>query len=76
MAKYRTAIIACGMIARVHTRGWLGVEGQPTEIGALADTNADARRDFGDFFGVGEDRRYSDYREMLDKERHFSTVCI
>ncbi|MBT5832349.1 MAG: Gfo/Idh/MocA family oxidoreductase, partial [Candidatus Latescibacteria bacterium] len=76
MAKYRTAIIACGMIARVHTRGWLGVEGQPTEIGALADTNADARRDFGDFFGVGEDRRYSDYREMLDKERpDFVDIC-
>ena len=76
MAKYRTAIIACGMIARVHTRGWLGVSGQPTAIGALADTNADARRDFGDFFGVGEDHRYSDYREMLDKERpDFVDVC-
>lgn len=76
MAKYRTAIIACGMIARVHTRGWLGVEGQPTEIGALADTNVDAQRDFGDFFGVGEDHRYSDYREMLDKERpDFVDVC-
>ena len=32
MAQYRTAIIACGMIARVHTRGWLGVAGQPTQI--------------------------------------------
>ncbi len=30
MAKYRTAIIACGVIGRVHARGWLGVEGQPT----------------------------------------------
>ena len=29
MAKYRTAIIACGTIGRVHTRGWLGVQGQP-----------------------------------------------
>ncbi|MDP6039684.1 MAG: Gfo/Idh/MocA family oxidoreductase, partial [Candidatus Latescibacteria bacterium] len=76
MAKYRTAIIACGMIGRVHTRGWLGVEGQPTEIGALADTNPDAQREFGDFFGVGEDHRYGDYREMLDKERpDFVDVC-
>lgn len=76
MAKYRTAVIACGTIARVHTRGWLGVEGQPTEIGALADTNPDAQRDFGDFFGVGKDHRYSDYREMLDKERpDFVDVC-
>ena len=47
MTKYRTAIIACGTIARVHARGWLGVPGQPTQIGAIADTNADALREFG-----------------------------
>ena len=52
MAQYRTAIIACGIIARVHARGWLGVPGQPTRIGALADTNPDARSEFGDFFDV------------------------
>ena len=23
MSQYRTAIIACGIIARVHARGWL-----------------------------------------------------
>ena len=38
-------------------------------IGALADTHPDARREFGDFFGVPEDHRYGDYREMLDRER-------
>lgn len=76
MAKYRTAIIACGIIARVHARGWLGVEGQPTAIAALADTNPDARREFGDFFNVPEESRYADYREMLDKERpDFVDVC-
>ena len=48
MAQYRTAVIACGIIARVHARGWLGVPGQPTRIGALADTNPDARREFGE----------------------------
>lgn len=76
MSKYRTAIIACGIIARVHARGWLGVEGQPTAIGALADTNPDARREFGDFFKVPEESRYADYREMLDKERpDFVDIC-
>ena len=76
MSKYRTAIIACGVIARVHARGWLAVPGQPTEIAALADTNPDARREFGDFFKVGEEHRYADYREMLDKERpDFVDVC-
>ena len=76
MSQYSTAIIACGIIARVHARGWLGVPGQPTKIDALADTNPDARREFGDFFDVGETHRYADYREMLDEERpDFVDVC-
>ena len=76
MAKYRTAIIACGTIARVHARGWGDVEGQPTAIAAIADTHPDARREFGEFYGVHEDHRYSDYREMLDRERpDFVDVC-
>lgn len=76
MSQYRTAIIACGIIARVHARGWLAVPEQPTRIAALADTNPDARRDFGDFFGVDEANRYDDYRQMLDAERpDFVDVC-
>lgn len=76
MSKYRTAIIACGNIARVHARAWQNVPGQPVEIGALADTHPDARREFGDFFGVPEDHRYADFREMLDQERpDFVDVC-
>jgi len=69
MARYRTAIIACGTIARVHARAWLGVAGQPVALGALADTHPDARREFGDFFGIPEAKRYADFREMLDAER-------
>ena len=76
MAKYRTAIIATGKIARVHARGWLGVPGQPTEIGAIADIHPDALREFGDFFEIGEEHRYLDYREMLDREQpDFVDVC-
>jgi UDP-N-acetyl-2-amino-2-deoxyglucuronate dehydrogenase len=76
MARYRTAIIACGTIARVHARAWLGVAGQPVALGALADTHPDARREFGDFFGVPEAKRYADFREMLDAERpDFVDVC-
>src|SRR2546423_8481837 len=76
MARYRTAIIACGTIARVHARAWLGVPDQPVALGALADTHPDARREFGDFFGIPEDRRYADFREMLDAERpDFVDVC-
>ena len=76
MAKYRTAIIACGTIGRVHARGWQGVPGQPVEIGAIADTHPDALREFGEFFDVGPDHRYTDYREMLDHEHpDFVDVC-
>ncbi len=76
MSKYRTAIIGTGTMGRVHARGWLGLEGRPTEIGAIADTNADALREFGEFFEVGEKHRYLDFREMLDKEQSdFVDVC-
>ena len=76
MATYRTGIIACGIIARVHARAWQGVKGSPTEIGAIADTNPDALREFGEFFGVAEQHRYLDYRLMLDRERlDFVDVC-
>ncbi len=76
MASYRTAVIACGTIARVHARGWQGVPGQPVQIAACADTHPDARREYGDFFGVPEDKRYADFREMLDAERpDFVDVC-
>ncbi len=76
MARYRTAIIACGTIARVHARGWLGVPGRPTGIAAIADTHPDALREFGEFFAVPAGHRYADYREMLDRERpDFVDVC-
>ena len=76
MSRYRTAIVACGMIARVHARGWLGVPGRPTRIAAVADSNPDALREFGAFFAVDEAQRYADYREMLDRERpDFVDVC-
>ena len=76
MPQYRTAIIAAGVIARCHARGWLGVPGQPVRIAALADTNSDAQREFGDFFGVDEAHRYDDYRKMLDAERpDFVDIC-
>lgn len=76
MSRHRTVIIACGNIARVHARAWQNVPGQPVEIGAIADTHPDALREFGDFFGVPESKRYTDYREMLDRERpDFVDVC-
>jgi predicted dehydrogenase len=74
MARYRSAIIACGTIARCHGRGWQGVP--DVELAAIADSNADARDEFGEFFGVAPEQRYADYREMLDVVRpDFVDVC-
>lgn len=67
MAKYRSAIIACGTIARCHARAWQGVP--DVELGAIADSNEAALAEFGDFFGVPPENRYTDFRQMLDRER-------
>ena len=74
VARYRSAIIACGTIARCHARGWQGVP--EVELAAIADSNEQALHEFGDFFGVPPDHRYADYRLMLDAERpDFVDVC-
>ena len=74
MAKYRVAIIACGQIARSHAYGWQRVP--DAEIWCIADTNADALTEFGSHFGVPAERRYTDFRAMLDTERpDFVSVC-
>jgi predicted dehydrogenase len=65
VAKYRVGMIATGSIARSQARGWQRVPN--VEMVALADTNEEARRAFGDEFGIS--MRYADYREMLDKEK-------
>jgi predicted dehydrogenase len=65
VAKYRVGMIATGSIARSQARGWQGVP--DVEMVALADTSGEARRAFGDEFGIS--MRYADYREMLDKEK-------
>ena len=41
MARYRSAIVACGTIARCHARGWEGVP--DVDLVAIADTHAEAR---------------------------------
>jgi predicted dehydrogenase len=71
-AKYRVGIIASGRIAREHARGWQACE--HTEIVAIADSHPEALQVFGDDFGV--EKRYLDFREMLDKENlDIVSVC-
>jgi UDP-N-acetyl-2-amino-2-deoxyglucuronate dehydrogenase len=75
MAEYRVGIIGCGSIARAHAHGWTNCE--HTSLVALADITPEARQEFGDQFGVAPDKRYADFREMLDKEDlDIVSVCL
>jgi predicted dehydrogenase len=75
MATYRVGVIGCGSIARAHAHGWTKCE--HTELVALADITPAARDEFGETFGVAADKRYADFREMLDKEYlDIVSVCL
>jgi UDP-N-acetyl-2-amino-2-deoxyglucuronate dehydrogenase len=75
MARYRVGLIGCGSIGRAHAYGWTNNE--RTELVALADITAAARDDFGEEFGVAENKRYADFREMLEKEKpDVVSVCL
>jgi predicted dehydrogenase len=74
VARYRVGIVACGGIARAHAKGWTQTE--DVEIFALADSNPDALAEFGEAYEVPPERRYEDYRVMLDTERpDIVSVC-
>jgi len=45
------------------------------ELAAIADSHSEARNEFGDRFGVPDEHRYHDYRELLDRE-HLDIVSI
>ncbi len=68
MSKYRVGIIACGSIAQAHARGWRANE-DIVDLVAIADSNVAARTEFGERWGVPAERRYDDYRQMLDTEK-------
>lgn len=63
--KFRVGVIASGRIAREHGRGWS--ECERTEIVAIADAHPQALEVYGRDFGV--EKRYLDYRQMLDEEQ-------
>lgn len=74
MAQYRVGMIATGSIARSQARGWMHTP--EVQLVAIADTSQAARREFGEAFGVPEDKQYADYNEMLDSERlDIVSVC-
>jgi predicted dehydrogenase len=74
MARYRVGLIGCGSIGRAHAYG--RTNNERVELVAIADITASARDDFGEEFGVAENQRYTNFREMLEKEKpDIVSVC-
>ena len=73
MAKtYRAGIAGCGSIARLHARGYEGVD--QIEIVAVADPVRESAERFGDEYGVA--RRYEDYRQMRHRQHlHLAQIA-
>jgi predicted dehydrogenase len=62
---FRCAFLGCGPRARGHAEAYAGIT--RGEIVAISDLDEARRERFGEEFGVA--RRYSDAREMLERER-------
>jgi predicted dehydrogenase len=79
MTTYRAALIGCGRIgafidnestsphAWSHAAGYVACP--RTELAALSDQRAEVMDRAGERYGVPPERRYRDYREMLERER-------
>ncbi|NOZ22805.1 MAG: Gfo/Idh/MocA family oxidoreductase [Planctomycetes bacterium] len=72
MAKYRVGIIGCGGISKSHCAGWQAQESVEIVAGMdVSEENLKARCD-----EVGIPNRYTDEKEMLDKEDlDFVSIC-
>ncbi len=72
MATYRTAIIGCGGVSRAHFHGYH--HHPQTQLVAIAEIDEQKLEEAGQANGV--DRLYTDYRELLERERpDFVSVC-
>lgn len=72
----KIAIIGCGRIVeKGHVPGIKEV-GKHLQVTAIADVAAANLEQIGNALGVARDRRYSDYRELLRKERKNVDVVV
>jgi len=65
---YRVGVIGCGGITeRRHAPTFCAVE--RTQLAALADLSPERLELLGEKHGVGPEHRYTDYQEMLEREK-------
>ena len=63
----KSAHLGCGPRARRHAEAYEFV--QKGKIGAICDLNEERLKAFGHDFGIDSTHRYTDVREMLEKEK-------
>jgi len=64
MSSHRVGLIGCGGIAHAHAKSYLALG---LDIVAAADVKAEQLTRFRELYGIGN--LYSDYKEMLSKEK-------
>lgn len=62
----KSASLGCGPRARRHAEAYEFV--RKGEIGAICDLDEERLKAFGDDFGIDAEHRYTDFREMLERE--------
>ena len=62
---YRAGLVGCGGVSRDHSKGLQAA--RDVELVAVADVYEPNLNTAGEAYGV--DRRYADYREMIERER-------
>src|SRR5438874_1784150 len=71
----RVGLIGCGgIVQRTHAIGYVALK-DTVQVAALADVSEANRERAGTQFGVAEDRRYADYRDLLARAS-IDTVVI
>ncbi|MCX7625148.1 MAG: Gfo/Idh/MocA family oxidoreductase [Candidatus Sumerlaeaceae bacterium] len=67
MVRLKAGVIGTGSIGDVHLAGYASAK-KESEVWAICDTNPARLAEMGEKYGVPPQRRYRDYRRMLEKE--------
>ncbi len=75
MSKLKVGVIGTGSIGNAHMEGY-SLRNDDVEIYALCDLNQTRLDEMGEKFNVPKERRYTDYKELLKKEKlDMISVC-
>ena len=76
MPKLSVAVIGTGSIGNVHLTGY-AADPRNVQITAICDINKSRLDEMGEKFGVPPEKRYRDYKQLLEKEKLDAvSVCL